>query len=1721
MSSTDQDTEPFVPLVDIDPSSPNDPRPPSDPDGGDGDGDGDDGDGFSPEPRADVSYFVDPEFLPLLDPDSDPLDDAPVYSIESEPDPGGYASELRAQNIGVYSYADALRRGDRDFVEVGYAGGSISESVSGVDSADISGKLWEYTGHEVRRVGRRMEFECLGPGTTRATHEDTIMLSGDLNDTSDKATIILSVMSDDMFGGVGVRTTGGVDLWLHGLYGAEERPGTAAADVLVCDLAGTLYEREYGPSFHASALAVYNGTVVQCQAVGFRPLMKFAFGVRNIVSGGSGGGAEPGVAAPPPVGGAAAGATTATTAATATVLIGHGGAGTVQMAGDIENLEDAFAVVRFSEDALNTGEDASDLRHSMGAADIDQLADAMRSGELGEDLGEFGVSVRLGELTEGAEMVDAARGADLEDLTEGEELYYAADGGRGAGAGGDADPGYASVEAWWANRPGQTAQTRVDHLVADGRGVVYVSPDTYAGWQSGELYLNVFDPNTGRTLKPDEFTVLAASYDIADVNRLADEDLYNTFRDLWRATNDADGGSGTLDDTSLYSHFGTWDPETGEWISPVPAPDENPANVVDQPVMDNEGTPPPLPPDHPGLPPGRQVLDSEGAFNAPLPPRPDDFDFDGYYRNLNKNYRKHRGDSNWRAAMAYEQSLDAINAEVTAQYTALIGDAADLTPASDSVTSAEQMRAALADALTEAEEAGDVERAEDLRGALNSIDDVTWTQGAELAARGDEFSGLAVNAQRRALDPHIDPDKLKTFFQDRIDAAGEIVAFGPTGAEDDATRGRLLQEASWEMAYWQQCQAALEAGQSPLEASGAQIAYLREAGNVMEAEFLLGLHGALVGVLSDTSFHRTIVDVAGASFFPATLFSPTLSDLPLFAEDGSYIPVPGSSYHPFASFEAAIAYVDDVNLHGFSRSDLNLDDWGVQMQLSYDGYMTGVEDSTGSSSISRSGLVDPDNVQWDSALNLDSGGIDDAAVSEEVRSLVDDMPNDPRTWDEGVDESLIDGARTDTAGEGGAEGALHGTDTGAPPPPPPPRIDDFEIDGAVIDPSHADSPPWLSDGFSVESALHGGLLPDDFDATDLAGRWEELLSAADTDDGSPAIADMIDRMEEAINFGESPLDVFEETLVTLRAGDDALDYEDSIRLVEVLAAEYQQALIAEYGYRADPEWIETAMSCVDGRADEIDDADLALRDQALWDLFEDFDSDAATRALSSASSGGSEATGHTGSLVHAGSAGESGVSAVSGPSVDDFADTAEPSRALYDSGEDARSFTSFEGRSLERSGSVESLDEMEDSNWWWTGPMRNQGPDSADGAPPSTLDATDHGEHRSDWFTGAEELEKRAEWAEGRSPELSRTLSPDVAPVVSGDEGAELTARLDESADAGSSGEDSESTARTAAAKAEDENQLAVDDDLLRADGEDDAVLRERLNEAMERRKHYREHGGNVAEYMDYLTYRDPDAPEIPASDPSNPDYDPVVAADWQEYRARQRRAQVEAANFMWDSQTTRTLTDQVGLHDEWNGRLPTGVRSWERFDPDMPGLRFGDARVVTFETAPVTTEVFDYRLGIYRNKVLNEAVEAPSTLDVALQETRFVQVPDGWQASNTPGFGRLASTPGDFPWSQRESFLRALMMSGDVLDDAHVDLLSGVFNQATMSGRVQASTAQWRSMASLIGDLRTLADLMSSSEDAAGLARMASVGASYVAGLDWKALSSLLDLLDSSASVA
>ena len=277
-----------------------------------------------------------------------------------------HALELRAESMLQYCERGAMRTGELDRTEVGISDDN-RDVVAGRDQVEIDGMLEEHTGHGLVHVADDVEMNVGGSLRMHAHLEDNTIMAGVMTDEWSGGTFITAAMSDDMAAGLGLRCTAPLDVWVHGLVGMEERPGTCASDGILNELAGTLYEREYGPSAHVAAVARFQGTAATTMKTGFRPLMKVALGVRNLIpgAGGGGGSADASPPAAPPAGGEAG--ATALTAAESGGALGRGAAG-----GD--DTDEIVSIARTMESASDA-DDVENLQHPASTADnLDDLA---------------------------------------------------------------------------------------------------------------------------------------------------------------------------------------------------------------------------------------------------------------------------------------------------------------------------------------------------------------------------------------------------------------------------------------------------------------------------------------------------------------------------------------------------------------------------------------------------------------------------------------------------------------------------------------------------------------------------------------------------------------------------------------------------------------------------------------------------------------------------------------------------------------------------------------------------------------------------------------------------------------------------------------------------------------------------------------------------------------------------------------------------------------------------------------------------------------------------------------------------------------------------------------------------------------------------------------------------------------------------------------------------
>ena len=217
----------------------------------------------------------------------------------------GGSLELRAASMRFVAQRGAVRKGKADLTVLGPSSGH-ADTVRGNDRLVAQGMLEDGCGGQRILLAQSLHTEIGGDARIDTKGEDSVVMAGSALDLWQGGALIAAAMSDDLAAGLGIRVTSALDLWLQGVIGTEERPGTCMADLVLADLCATLYEREYGTGFHAALCAVLSGTTVVTMRSGFRPLLRTAFGVRNLIPGSGAAGSPPDVAPPGPVPGTAA-----------------------------------------------------------------------------------------------------------------------------------------------------------------------------------------------------------------------------------------------------------------------------------------------------------------------------------------------------------------------------------------------------------------------------------------------------------------------------------------------------------------------------------------------------------------------------------------------------------------------------------------------------------------------------------------------------------------------------------------------------------------------------------------------------------------------------------------------------------------------------------------------------------------------------------------------------------------------------------------------------------------------------------------------------------------------------------------------------------------------------------------------------------------------------------------------------------------------------------------------------------------------------------------------------------------------------------------------------------------------------------------------------------------------------------------------------------------------
>ncbi|MDE0706068.1 MAG: hypothetical protein OXH59_20325 [Rhodospirillaceae bacterium] len=316
--------------------------------------------------------------------------------------------ELRSEIIRTIALRGEKRRGESDVLEVGWE--SASDYVNGAETVEIHGSSSERVHGPRIEMAEDSETVVNGPVTMKM-HGNTAILAGLLYEQFIGPTVLTAGMSDDLAAGGGARVTSPTDIWLAGLIGMEEKPGTAMVDATLIEGGKLLMDREYGPGIHNYGTAVFNGLSYQTQATGFRQLYRvWKSAVRNLTPGGGGGGsAESAPAVSAPMAAAAGGGMLATSV--------H-----PNRSADAQEIAD---LARISEDAADASTEAStadELASIAGRPTLRQLLDQAETLGEAENVDEDAMTSLIRALTgDAADIAAPERPGVLQEAFTGAE----------------------------------------------------------------------------------------------------------------------------------------------------------------------------------------------------------------------------------------------------------------------------------------------------------------------------------------------------------------------------------------------------------------------------------------------------------------------------------------------------------------------------------------------------------------------------------------------------------------------------------------------------------------------------------------------------------------------------------------------------------------------------------------------------------------------------------------------------------------------------------------------------------------------------------------------------------------------------------------------------------------------------------------------------------------------------------------------------------------------------------------------------------------------------------------------------------------------------------------------------------------------------------------------------------------------------------------------------
>ena len=714
----------------------------------------------------------------------------------------GYAIETRAESLNVRTGGDSTHQGEMHIVHAGQVE-RFEDAVYGEERATIKDELVEKADRGSSfaaqtldfTVNGRMSVSAVGWPENKLSGEDAILLGGAMAETWTGGALIAAAMSDDLIVGGGARVTAPVDVWVNQLTGFQERPGTAQADAVFREMYGTLFEREYGAGTHLAAVANFTGSVYQTQKAGFRPLMKTALGVRNLIPAGAPGVApEPSPPAPPPgpEGGAAVG--------TGTMVATNVGAGAAGSARSADNFQDMGRVANAAEDMEN----AASLHRAEDTADtLDELATTARLGD-----------------TDAPETVNQGPPANATQRLEVDNPY---------GQIGELDDPFGPVDDIDEPLPELLAELNIDVDV---------------GRMDGTEITDVIQP------APDDLAARLEDLDVGfdtefnhDVSRLqSEEDLVEGSVIDGLRLDDSGGmdGLGSPDKRAVSAQPSLEDSGAG-WSVVADSGGNSPNAAAGSPAPGNYQH---MPSRESGVSPGGGSVPSD--LPSPLETSatrrvPDDFDCVQIQEELNRVYYEHRDQSNWRAVEAY----GVVN-ELREDLRLMVGDLGGAIGDGDLDRLYAEIKRAQQASIVD----GDVAKAGKIDRFLDWYHLKVFDASENLAQRVDEFND-ALTGNLQMLDETVDRAKLQRWLNDQLDAA--MVRMHNTADLNDSQ----LETLGREMPYYHQLVLAMEEGRDPLVESLDEIGYLRSVNNQDQLAEYLEYHNRMLAFLADPEFPTT------------------------------------------------------------------------------------------------------------------------------------------------------------------------------------------------------------------------------------------------------------------------------------------------------------------------------------------------------------------------------------------------------------------------------------------------------------------------------------------------------------------------------------------------------------------------------------------------------------------------------------------------------------------------------------------------------------------------------------------------------------------------------------------------------------------------------------------------------------------------------------------------